>query len=338
MGIRDVARQLGVSIGTVSRALNDRPDVSEATRARVKAAAARLGYVPNQSGRSLRTGRTGMVAGIVPAIGPAAGSEGIFLPIFEGARKRLREDDLDLVMLFCGDQEAPEVALRRLVARRIVDGVILTRTLPEDARVACLHDAEMPHVAFGRSRGLADTAWVDFDVAGAVEQGLAMLHAAGHRRFALCLRDHGATFTILAEAAFLRCGARAGLAGDALQVLRLHDAEEAADALARQRPTAVFAVDEALAASLYRVFDRLGRPVGREVALICLLPVRSCEALHPRLSSFETDLCAVGRQLADRLIAQIHPRIAPEPSRPLPLTFRARESHRLTLDEASATG
>ena len=49
-----------------SRALNDRPDVNPETRARVKAAAARAGYVPNQSGRSLRSGRTGIVAAVIP--------------------------------------------------------------------------------------------------------------------------------------------------------------------------------------------------------------------------------------------------------------------------------
>ena len=60
-GIRQLANELHLSIGTVSRALNDRPDVNPETRARVKAAAAKAGYVPNQSGRSLRSGRTGMV-------------------------------------------------------------------------------------------------------------------------------------------------------------------------------------------------------------------------------------------------------------------------------------
>ena len=67
MGIRQLASELQLSIGTVSRALNDRPDVNPETRARVKAAAARAGYVPNQSGRSLRSGRTGIVAAVIPS-------------------------------------------------------------------------------------------------------------------------------------------------------------------------------------------------------------------------------------------------------------------------------
>ena len=74
-GIRDLARHLDISIGTVSRALNDKGDVNPLTRVRVREAAAKLGYSPNQSGRSLRRGRTDLVGVIVPA-----GSDSVRVP------------------------------------------------------------------------------------------------------------------------------------------------------------------------------------------------------------------------------------------------------------------
>ena len=55
-GIRELAEHLDISIGTVSRALNGKPDVNEETRKRVLEAAESLGYVANQSGRALRKG------------------------------------------------------------------------------------------------------------------------------------------------------------------------------------------------------------------------------------------------------------------------------------------
>ena len=60
-GIRQLAEHLDISIGTVSRALNGKPDVNEETRKRVLAAAEELGYVANQSGRSLRQGTTNVI-------------------------------------------------------------------------------------------------------------------------------------------------------------------------------------------------------------------------------------------------------------------------------------
>ncbi|MGO6978707.1 LacI family DNA-binding transcriptional regulator, partial [Rhizobium johnstonii] len=60
-GIRQLAEHLNISIGTVSRALNGKPDVNQETRRRVLAAAEELGYVANQSGRSLRQGETKVI-------------------------------------------------------------------------------------------------------------------------------------------------------------------------------------------------------------------------------------------------------------------------------------
>ena len=88
MGIRQLAQELQLSIGTVSRALNDRPDVNAETRARVKAAAARLGYVPDQSGRSLRSGRTGIYAAVIPTRGFAPSSDSASSPCWRARAAR----------------------------------------------------------------------------------------------------------------------------------------------------------------------------------------------------------------------------------------------------------
>src|SRR5271170_7568215 len=98
IGIRDLARHLDISIGTVSRALNDRADVNPLTRQRVREAAAKLGYSPNQSGQSLRRGRTDLVAMIVPSGTDNALINTVFLSVLDGLKRRLGEDRLDLAI------------------------------------------------------------------------------------------------------------------------------------------------------------------------------------------------------------------------------------------------
>ena len=56
--LKDLAKECGVSVATVSKALNDQPDISPATRERIRAAAHRMGYLPNAAARSLKTNRT----------------------------------------------------------------------------------------------------------------------------------------------------------------------------------------------------------------------------------------------------------------------------------------
>src|SRR5277367_7129356 len=97
-GIRDLARHLDISIGTVSRALNDKADVNPLTRARVHEAAAQLGYSPNQSGRSLRRGRTDLVGVIVPTGSDSVVINAVFLSVLDGLRRKLSERRLDLAI------------------------------------------------------------------------------------------------------------------------------------------------------------------------------------------------------------------------------------------------
>ena len=86
-GIRRLADHLDISIGTVSRALNGRPDVNEATRQRVLEAAAQMGYVPNQSGRALRKGTTGVIGFMIETgAKTAADGDTFFLSVFDGVQ------------------------------------------------------------------------------------------------------------------------------------------------------------------------------------------------------------------------------------------------------------
>src|ERR1700758_561877 len=98
IGIRDLARHLDISIGTVSRALNGRADVNTLTRQRVREAAAKLGYSPNQSGRSLRRGRTDLIAMIVPGGPENTLINPVFLSVLDGLKRGLGERGLDLAI------------------------------------------------------------------------------------------------------------------------------------------------------------------------------------------------------------------------------------------------
>ena len=138
-GIRRLAQHLDISIGTVSRALNGRPDVNEATRKRVLEAAAELGYVPNQSGRSLRQGTTNII-GFMMQTGQEITGQGdtFFMSVFDGIQTVFARHHLDLVALLCSSEEDPDEYLRRVVARGFADGLILSATQRHDPRLEFL--------------------------------------------------------------------------------------------------------------------------------------------------------------------------------------------------------
>jgi DNA-binding LacI/PurR family transcriptional regulator len=309
MGIRELARELQLSIGTVSRALNDQPDVSPVTRARVKAAAMQQGYVPNQSGRSLRRGSTGIAAAVVPTVPIDRNTHAALFGVLEGVRRTLIQHDLELILLFRGPNEDPLENLKRTVSKRIADGLIITQSKRDEPRIAFLQQAKVPFTAFGRNASQEGYCWVDYDYEGAAAQAVDRFVAEGHRRIGLIFSDSPmALFDILADAARQRA-ARHGLPTDAIDVYRLQHYPPKPEDLARlsagDAPTALMAINDEMAYGIYKFMARLGRPVGLTTALVSVVPHPMKRNVMPELSRFTVDFDAIGVALASQLLAQL---------------------------------
>jgi len=117
--IKDVARELGVSVATVSRALSRPELLREDTRGKVIAAVERLGYRPNLLARGLRRGRTRAILLVVPALSP------FFLEIFAGAEEVARQADFALLLGNCNGDPEREAACFDQVLSGQADGIIL---------------------------------------------------------------------------------------------------------------------------------------------------------------------------------------------------------------------
>jgi DNA-binding LacI/PurR family transcriptional regulator len=310
VGIRELARHLDISIGTVSRALNDRADVNPLTRQRVRDAAANLGYSPNQSGRSLRRGQTDLIGVIIPGGAGDALINMVFLYVLAGLRRRLSHEGLDLAIFLEDGGDDRLKALRRVTERGLVDAVIISDTLGRDPRVDYLTKLDKAFVAFGRTRSQVRHAWIDPDFEAAVEGAVDHLAQLGHRRIALALPDLKPNYVDLIERSYRRAMQRLGL-GDKAWELRWPPGERgglaAAEALlnADPRPTAVLISDAMHAVALYRRLGEAGMLPGRELSIIGILPEARAQSLIPALTSYETDWAGIGDRLGEAVILEL---------------------------------
>ncbi len=311
IGIRDLARHLDISIGTVSRALNDRGDVNPVTRERVREAAAKLGYSPNQSGRSLRRGKTDLVAMIVPSSSDDSLINSVFLSVLDGLKGKLGEHRLDLAIFLEGGRQDRLGALRRVTERGVADALIIADTEGADPRVDYLKKMRRPFVTFGRTQASARHAWVDPDFEGAVEDAVQRLVLLGHRRITLTLPDLHTHYLDLVETSFRRAMETRGLPLSRGWNLRRPADErgglDAADALlaADRRATAVLVTNAMHAAALYRRLNEARLLPGRDISILGLLPEARGQYLIPTLSTYQTNWTEVGRYLGDAVILEI---------------------------------
>jgi DNA-binding LacI/PurR family transcriptional regulator len=311
-GIRRLAQHLDISIGTVSRALNGKPDVNEATRKRVLEAAAELGYVPNQSGRSLRQGTSNTIGFMIESGADTAGnSDNFFLGVFDGVQNAFSRHKLDLVVLPCPTDEDPTEYLQRMVARRLVDAMIISATRRTDRRVDLLTAAKIPFIALGRSSSGAHHPWIDLDFDGVANRAVDRLVAHGHRRIALALPSNdinlGYVFLDGYKAALKRHGIRLNPA----YVIRGRSSEQGGYQIGHEllalpeRPTAIVLIYELMAIGLYRRLNESGVLPGRDIAIVGFRESPQARFLSPTLTCFRVSLRDLGITLGESLLASI---------------------------------
>lgn len=156
--LKDVALEAGVSINTVSRALNDRPEISAETKERVLQTAVRLGYRPNKLARGLRSNKTEIIGVIVADI-----SNPFFAPVVQGMGRRAKELGYGLILQDTGEEyDAEEEAVRTMQYGQ-VDGVLLTPVQTDKQSVLQLQGTGIPFVLVARYFADPDTDYVAAD-------------------------------------------------------------------------------------------------------------------------------------------------------------------------------
>jgi LacI family transcriptional regulator len=320
--IKDVAEQAGVSIATVSRALNDKGDVSVQTRQRIRDVARSVGYTPDPAARSLVTHKTGLV-GVV--VGDNAGHRDLSLLFFgkvlAAISRRLAQSSFDPLLLQPQDA-GPEHRF---------DAAVLIGVDGDDPLVADLMSRRVPLVGVDvRCAGRA--AYVGSDHAEGVRLALAHLHALGHRRIA---HIAGAANTVAGSErleAFRREAPALGLELPK-ELLRQGDFSSASGyretcallALA-QRPTAIVAASDLMALAALQAIRDAGLQPGRDVAVVGFDDLEAAALAHPPLTTIRQDRQELGTLAALRAIELIEDPDATPHATVLPVELVVRGS------------
>ena len=314
--IKDVARSVGVSTATVSRALRGLPRVSESTRDRVLRAAAELDYVASPSAAGLAGGRTRAVGVVVPFV-----SRWFFATVVQGAEAPLREAGYDLLLYYLGgDEESRHRVFDTHLLRRRVDAVLVLSLTPSEPEVAALVNLERPVALVGAT--VPGWASVGIDDVHAACSAMRHLLSLGHRRIAhlggaleaqldfAAPRDRLAGYRIAMSAAGLPVDPRWEVKGD----FTVHGGVRGMTTLlglqASAVPTAVFAASDEMAIGAVAAVRRAGLRVPQDVSMIGIDDHEMAEFFD--LTTVAQPAREQGRLAASLLLAAMDPRCPPE--------------------------
>ena len=217
MSLKAIAKQLGISVTTVSRALNGYDDVSQETRARVQAEADRRGYRPNTFARRLKMGKIDAV-GLVFPVHPVPLNNSVFMEMVGEISRELASHDIDL-LLIADDDLADKHSYLRMVQSRRVDALIVAHTLDNDARLEQLQAAGFPFLALGRSHLSQPYAWFDFDNYAGTFRATRYLIEKGYKRIAMLGENNNQAFISQRRQGYLDALRDSGLSDEWLRTL-----------------------------------------------------------------------------------------------------------------------
>lgn len=320
--IIDIARRAGVGVGTASRALNNAPDVSPATRERVLAAAAELNYHPDAVARRLQGKRTRTIA-YVPEVGDRPAADMLFKDFIAILANNCARYDLDLLIhpIATGADYAQHFV--QLLRGRRADGIILADTRVHDERVAFLAAQELPFVAFGRTICPCDYPYVDVDSQAGMRAATLHLIERGHRRIGFLGMPLDYSYANHRFDGYCAALASRQIELDTALVVHGLENETSTRSAVRQMllqpapPSAFVTATDLLAIYALRTIEDFGFRVGRDVAVVGFDDLPLAEHTTPTLTTVRQRFDLV----CDLLITTLMGVIAGDPAVPRQALF-----------------
>ena len=312
--LKDIARACGVSVGTVSKALNDHSDVSEARREQIKKKALEIGYFPNQAARALKT-RSTMDIGVLFADEHNSGlTHPYFSRVLEGLKIRTEEKGYDLTFIGIRFKRNKMTFLEHCLYRN-VDGVVIACVDFSQPGVLELARSKLPVVTIDHV--VDNCATISSNNVDGMKILTQYVLSRGHRKVAFI---HGKSSSTTSErmAGYFRAMEEAGIEVPDEYIRDIHylDDEEAYTttmellALA-DRPTCIMYPDDYSCIGGINAIRDMGLSIPDDISVTGYDGVPIAKMISPKITTYQQNMIEIGKTAADKVIEMIErPRTA----------------------------
>jgi len=304
--IKDIAKRVGLSVTTVSRALNDYDDVNADTKALIQQTATEMGYTPNSLAQRFQKRKTDTIGLIIPTFGPRF-SDPFFSELLAGIGNKAADHGYDLLVSTRPPGAAELSAYHQIVQGHRVDGLVVVRTRRHDDRIDYLRSVQFPFVSFGRVEGELDFPFVDED--GVVGMKLIADHLVelGHRHIA-CIASPPELMFSQYRLDGLRSRLKELNAPLDPNLVRVGDLtqrsgyEQAKDLLKDPHPpTAVVAFNDLMAFGAMSAAQNSGLVVGSDISVTGFDNTPMAAHSHPPLTTVDQPIYQIGNMVCEML-------------------------------------
>ena len=206
MNIKKLAKKIGLSITTVSRALSGYSDVSDETRKKVFKYAKKYKYSPNPHAARLASGKSNTLGFVIPLYGLNTNqlNQASFFEFIAGMSGKIHSEDIQFFMMFANNANEEKKAYEKLIYTNKVDKIILHNLKKNDSRVEMLKKNKIKFVTWGRTQNLQNYSWVDLDNEGSVNLIMKYLVERNHSHIAYINIEENYNFAFQRKTGYLK--------------------------------------------------------------------------------------------------------------------------------------
>lgn len=313
--IKDIAKAAGVSVTTVSRALNGYYDVNEKTRQKIQAIAEKLSYRPNAVARSLVTKKTRTIGVILSEINREGAKDSLAFETLCGINDRATELDYDILLFSTSSKKQQSKSYADLCKERNVDGAILSGLRLHDPYLEeVVHDTDFPCVLIDIPLESREVGHVTTDNVKGAAAAVGHLIGLGHRRIAMINGHDEAAVSRDRLEGYRRALEGAGIPFDPQLVYNGGFREEGGfEAMYeigynRKDVTAVFSASDLMVLGALRALERMGRKAPEQMSIVGYDDIAIAAHCSPPLTTIRQDRYEMGYQSAQLLIDMLEQR------------------------------
>lgn len=305
--IYDVAREAGVSMATVSRVVNNNPNVKPQTRKKVFEAIERLGYRPNAVARGLASKKTTTVGVVIPDIANA-----IFAEVARGIEDIANMYHYNIILCNADKRKEKEIRVINTLLEKQVDGLLFMGGAVTDEHLQAFNTSNVPIVLCATTDEKGVMPSVDIDHEGAAFDAVTRLIAEGHRSIAMIsgtLQDPANGYARFQG--YKRALEQAGIGYD-VDLVRVGNYKYESGIEATQyflglaaKPTAIFAATDEMAIGAIHCLQDNGLNVPSDISVISVDNSRMASMVRPQLTTVAQpmyDIGAVSMRLLTKLM------------------------------------
>jgi LacI family transcriptional regulator len=306
--IKDIARELGVSPSTVSRALKDHPDISPATKAQVRELVEKLKYKPNAVALSLRSRKTNMISVIVPQI-----VHHFFSSVISGIEDVAQEGGYNVMIFQSNEKYEREVEIVQAIEANRAEGVLvsISKTTEKYGHFRDLVEKDFPFVFFDRVCDELDTDKVVVDDFNGAMTAVEYLIKTGCKRIAHLEAPQHLLIGYHRKRGYISALEKNGMEVDDRLIRKCDTIEEAAVTVPElmkleQPPDGIFAVNDMTAAGAINALKALNYKIPKDVSVIGFTDGLVSMVTDPPLTTVSQHGFDIGKKAATMLIDRIH--------------------------------